>query len=704
MHKPPRRASRASRRHRRKLWVTSSSGARSRRCVGIALMTATVAFVFWMYGRDPNLPNIEKLSRLPPQAGHDDPRRERSAASASSVPSAARSCPYDKIPPIVVDAFIAAEDNNFWTHGGVDYSGMVRAFFANLRAGQDQGGRVDDHAAGREELPAHARADVQAQDPGDHPRAAAREGADEAGDHDAVPEPDLLRRRRYGVQEAARFYFGKDIAQIDVGEAAVLASLPKEPETLYHSLRGKKPERVKDRQTYVLNQMVEDRQDHAGGGAEVDRRADQGRQGAVPELGRAPEWVDLVKKELVAHEAATTRPASTSSARVVRTTLDPALQATAQKALQTGLRAVDKRHKIGRPMRYGEAPTRSTPRSRSSRSGCRQAGPRPQGVYDAVVTAVHDDDQGARGRPRQLAGRARARRPRTTRASTRPTTTARRRSRASGSRSATWSRCMVVPAAQQEGRRRRRRSAGRRSPSTASTREVRAGPRGRGRDHRRQDAQGARARRRLLVEGRRLQPRDDGEAPAGLELQAVRVHGRDRQPASSRRRRRSTTRPRCSTCGSRRTSRPASSRARCCCATRSRSRSTPSRSPDATSVKPENVVAFAHKMGIRASCRRRCRSRSASGEVTPLEMTNAFATLAAGGIATAPRFVDAIDGKATRRPRASRCCARGRVRHDRHDAVGRHRGHGPPRRRSSRSRSRARPARRTTRATRGSSA
>ena len=39
-------------------------------------------------------------------------------------------------------------------------------------------------------------------------------------------------RGRYGVQEAARFYFGKDIAQVNVGEAAVLAALPKEPETL----------------------------------------------------------------------------------------------------------------------------------------------------------------------------------------------------------------------------------------------------------------------------------------------------------------------------------------------------------------------------------------------------------------------------------------------------------------------------------------
>ncbi len=48
---------------------------------------------------------------------------------------------YDKIPPVVVDAFVAAEDNHFWTHAGVDYMGMARAFVQNLIAGQPRRAR-----------------------------------------------------------------------------------------------------------------------------------------------------------------------------------------------------------------------------------------------------------------------------------------------------------------------------------------------------------------------------------------------------------------------------------------------------------------------------------------------------------------------------------------------------------------------------------
>src|SRR5262249_39924254 len=59
---------------------------------------------------------------------------------------------------------------------------------------------------------------------------------------------------RYGVEEASRFYFGKSVAEVTPGEAAVLASLPKGPEEI-EPLRH--PERAKERQRYVLRRLVE---------------------------------------------------------------------------------------------------------------------------------------------------------------------------------------------------------------------------------------------------------------------------------------------------------------------------------------------------------------------------------------------------------------------------------------------------------------
>ncbi len=62
---------------------------------------------------------------------------------------------------------------------------------------------------------------------------------------------------------------------------------------------------------------------------------------------------------------------------------------------------------------------------------------------------------------------------------------------------------------------------------------------------------------------------------------------------------------------------------------------------------PNVVAAMAHKMGIVSELPTELSLALGSGEVTPLEMTNAFATLASGGIAQAPRFIEAIDGKVT---------------------------------------------------------
>jgi penicillin-binding protein 1A len=63
-------------------------------------------------------------------------------------------------------------------------------------------------------------------------------------------------------------------------------------------------------------------------------------------------------------------------------------------------------------------------------------------------------------------------------------------------------------------------------------------------------------------------------------------------------------------------------------------------------MKPETIAAFAHKMGIQSELPKEMSLALGSGEVTPLEMTNAIATYAAGGVYAPPRFVDAIDGKA----------------------------------------------------------
>ncbi len=366
-------------------------------CAAIGI--GTVAFVFWLYGRDPKLPNLEKLGDYHPKQvitildANDRRVGELFTERRTFVP-------YDKIPPVVVDAFIAAEDNHFWTHGGIDYVGMMRAFVANIRAGHTrQGASTITQQVVKTFLLT----------PENGPRLTFKQKIQEIilarRLEKSFSKEEILTlylnqiyfgRGRYGIQEAARFYFGKDVGQLNVGEAAMLASLPKDPEPLGKALVSLRTSTqvtkgqvyAKERQSYVLDQMVVI-------GKLTQAEADKWKAAKIqiikepfPELGSAPEWVDLVRKQLVADkgEAALDQLGGT-----VRTTLDPGMQAMAQRALQAGLRAVDKRHGVARAVRTIK-PDKIA--GEITRLGKKLAGetPKPKQLYDAVVTAVHDDD------------------------------------------------------------------------------------------------------------------------------------------------------------------------------------------------------------------------------------------------------------------------------------------------------------------------
>ena len=77
--------------------------------------------------------------------------------------------PIQAVPKLVINAFLAAEDKNFYEHGGIDFTGMARAgcaVCAELRLQPPPAGRLDHHPAGREELPADQRGVVRPQDQG----------------------------------------------------------------------------------------------------------------------------------------------------------------------------------------------------------------------------------------------------------------------------------------------------------------------------------------------------------------------------------------------------------------------------------------------------------------------------------------------------------------------------------------------------------
>src|SRR4051794_27037416 len=160
--------------------------------------------------------------------------------------------PVEQIPKVVKQAFVAAEDARFYSHGGIDYFGIVRAAWANFRAGHvvQGGSTITQQVAkllivGQEKsLARKAREAMLAH------RIEAHLSKDQI--LGIYLNHVYLGHGAYGVAAAAAAYFGKEAKDLSAAEAAMLAGLPKAPgrATPFHDFV-----RAQARQRYVIDQM-----------------------------------------------------------------------------------------------------------------------------------------------------------------------------------------------------------------------------------------------------------------------------------------------------------------------------------------------------------------------------------------------------------------------------------------------------------------
>jgi penicillin-binding protein 1A len=352
--------------------------------VATALVTATIATVFWYYGRDKNLPSINNVGDYHPKQVTVllDKKGERIAEIFSERRSYVA---YEDVPPLQVDAFVVAEDAGFWTHGGIDYRGMMRAFFTNLRSGKTKQGAstITQQVVKTFVLSPERTFKRKIQE-----IILARRLEKRLSKKDILTlymNQIYFGHGRYGVQEAARYYFGKDIKDVTTGEAALLAGLPQSPENI--SPR-KNPGRAKERQTYVLNQLVKHGKITPDEAKKWIDAPIQVVRDPFPHLGGAPEWLEGVRQELTTRFGADGLDTLGAS---VRTTMRPDIQAAAREGLRSALRAVDARHKLGRPHRKVPEDKIALEATKLARKLGRE--PRAGATYEAVVTAVHDSDK-----------------------------------------------------------------------------------------------------------------------------------------------------------------------------------------------------------------------------------------------------------------------------------------------------------------------
>ena len=158
-----------------------------------------------------------------------------------------------EVPEIMKQAILAAEDDRFYEHGGVDYMGVLRAAIANFSGGSKQGASTITMQVARnffltrEKTVSRKFNEVLLTFKIEH----------------SLSKDEILQlyinqiylgQRAYGFASAAQIYFGKSVGQITIAEAAMLAGLPKAPSAFNPVVN---PKRAKLRQLYVLRRMHE---------------------------------------------------------------------------------------------------------------------------------------------------------------------------------------------------------------------------------------------------------------------------------------------------------------------------------------------------------------------------------------------------------------------------------------------------------------
>ncbi|MDO9708012.1 penicillin-binding protein 1A [Paracraurococcus lichenis] len=249
--------------------------------------------------------------------------------------------PIEAIPKRLQAAFVSAEDQRFWEHHGVDPMGILRAVITNIEqygTGRRMGGASTITQQVAKNMLVGADRTMMRK---------AREAILAIRIEEALPKERILELylneiflgyQAYGVAAAAQAYFNKGLDELTLGEIGFLGALPKAPNN-YNPLRY--PEAARARRDWVLDRMAED-------GAVTREEAQAAKaEPIVPRPLRRPEVVPVgqyfteeVRRDLISRFGAEQ---TTQGGLVVRTSMDPALQAATEGILRGGLAAYDRR-------------------------------------------------------------------------------------------------------------------------------------------------------------------------------------------------------------------------------------------------------------------------------------------------------------------------------------------------------------------------
>lgn len=297
---------------------------------GLAAGSAVLAFSFFNL----DLPKLDKLQDYKPNLASQIISKDGVILAELGLEKR-EIATMKEIPKRVVDAFLSAEDDQFYTHKGVDYWGLVRAMFANLKAGRVvQGGSTITQQVAKSFLLSSERSITRK----------VKDFILAQRIEEKLTKEEILflylnqvylGGGYYGVKAAAHGYFGKELKEMTVAESAMIAGLLVAPGKYSPYVN---PHAAKKRQGYVLERMLknkkitQDEYDQAVKEKTVYQINDDKLK-----AGYFSEWVRQKVVEQVGEESFLK-----NGYRVV-TTLDWELQKNAETQLVKGIKEIDRR-------------------------------------------------------------------------------------------------------------------------------------------------------------------------------------------------------------------------------------------------------------------------------------------------------------------------------------------------------------------------
>jgi len=307
----------------------------------VLLAIATCGFIgitLWYFGRD--LPDYQQLAHYQPpimtrvQAGDGRLLAEYATERRIFVPIQA-------IPKPVIEAFLSAEDKNFYNHHGVDPVSILRAAITDVSRF-----RANRRPVGASTITQQVAKNMLLSNEISIERKV-KEILLATRIEAVLPKDRILElylneiylgSGAYGVAAAALTYFDKSLDELTLGEAAFLAGLPKAPNRYSPS---RFPQIAKARRDWVLERMVEDGAATQTEAAQAEAQPLEIRHRQQAEQTRAPYFAEEVRRELLSRYGEKVLYGAGLS---VRTSLDERLQAAADKTLRTGLIAYERSH------------------------------------------------------------------------------------------------------------------------------------------------------------------------------------------------------------------------------------------------------------------------------------------------------------------------------------------------------------------------